>query len=94
MGGWTVPIPGIGQAASFAHLLQAVKAKQGNAYVGDDKIAFMICERDPSFCHSYVGTNQPRVANAPVQARQGGCGSCAARAAAKAARNNAGGRLR
>lgn len=92
-GGWTVPIPGIVKYTSWAQLLQAVRAKQGAAYRGDDSVAFMICERDPSFCHNYVdGVVKRQSAPGSVpEVKRAGCGSCAARAAARAARNNGGG---
>lgn len=90
-GGWTAPIPGITPQNSWPLLVQAVKAKQGSAYRGDDSVANMVCERDPSFCHNYVATQKQASQKGVPQVARGGCGSCAARAAARAARNNGGG---
>lgn len=85
-----VPLPGITPQPSFQALLVAVRNKQGAAYRGDDNVAWMICERDPSFCHSYVATQNNVSTTAAPAPRQGGCGSCKARAAARMARNNGG----
>lgn len=82
VGGWTVPVPGIGQAPTFPSLVQMVKFKQRGAYIGDDAVAKLICERDPSFCHGYVFNPSPVSKLLPQGApRRGGCSSCARRAA-------------
>lgn len=94
-----MPIPGISQQPTWSALTGLIKARQGAAYIGDDRVAYMICERDPSFCHGYVFGQPPAGSNKAVKAintpmrPSGGCGSCAKRAAERAAKNN-GGRVR
>lgn len=72
-GGWWVPVPGINPQPTWDSLVQVVRARQGDAFIGEDRVAFMICERDPQYCHKLEDLRT--IANKPA-----GCSSCARRA--------------